>query len=422
MINFLIYFFYRPIYSLLKALAPHLQAKLDQKTIDWFKLRDSKTDIQLNSDNVFWFHASSGEIEYAKAIIRDLKTLPKETIVVVTYSSPSAVKLFENIKNYVDHFIALPWDQPEPIADLIRRINPKALIFARTDLWPELIFQLKKFKVPCFIASFNPSLNFWNRLFNLFFLNHFKGIFCVHPAQASILNSMLSKNVSISAPGDTRFDQVFWRLSQPSKITFPLDFSYGVLGSTWPEDENIILPNLPSMIQQGYKIFWCPHETNSENIERIELQLLQLKISYKKFSEMTEGDLSYQQAQVILVDKVGLLADLYRTAAWAFVGGSFKAKVHSVMEPLCCAVPVITGPHIQNSPEALRYNQVIMNDLRIVEVVHDSKQFLESITKLKTLQIKDFKKMLIGHLEQNRYASIKIVRIILDMLQEKVSS
>lgn len=426
MMKLFIYFFYRPFYILLKALIPALRSKLDSKTLAWLELRDSKTDINLSADkNVFWFHASSGEIEYAKAIIRELKLAKPESTVVVTYSSPSAIKLFENIKSSVSHFIPLPWDQAKPSADLITAINPQAIIFARTDFWPELIYQLKKKNVPSFIASYNPDFATWNRLFSLFFFNHFKGIFCVHPSQASILNSMLSKDVSILAPGDTRFDQVFWRLAQPSKINFPLDFSYGVLGSTWLDDEKVITPILPAILEQGFKLFWCPHETNFENTERIELLLLDLKIKYKRFSELiTANDASsinpvvLTEYQVILMDKVGYLADLYRNASWAFVGGSFKAKVHSVMEPLCCAIPVITGPHINNSPEALRYHQVMMNDLRIVQVVNDSKEFLAAVTTLKNIQPKDFKKMLIGHLEQNRYASVKIVKLILDKLQE----
>ncbi|MBC7465809.1 MAG: hypothetical protein H7256_07440 [Bdellovibrio sp.] len=431
MMKLFIYLFYRPLYAFLKSLIPVFRKKLNAKTLVWLELRQTNTDVDLRSEkNVFWFHASSGEIEYAKAIIRELRKAKPESTIVVTYSSPSAIKLFDNIKSSVNHFIPLPWDQPNAIADLINAINPQAIVFARTDFWPELIYQLKKKNIPSFIASYNPSFNAWNRFFNVVFFNHFKGIFCVHPSQASILNSMLSKDVSIAAPGDTRFDQVFWRLAQPSKLTIPLDFSYGVLGSTWLEDEKVITPILPALLNLGFKLFWAPHETNFENTERIELLLLELKIKYKRFSElMTAQDSGtvidanvLSQYQVILMDKVGYLADLYRNAAWAFVGGSFKAKVHSVMEPLCCAIPVITGPYITNSPEALRYHQVIMNDLRVVQLAHDSNEFLQSVSAVRSIQPKDFKKMLIGHLEQNRYASVKIIKLILDKLQENVNS
>ena len=55
---------------------------------------------------------------------------------------------------------------------------------------------------------------------------------------------------------------------------------------------------------------------------------------------------------VLIVDTVGLLAQLYRLADIAFVGGSFRGSVHNVMEPAAMAKPVIFGPTIQNAHEA----------------------------------------------------------------------
>jgi len=245
MMKFLIYFLYRPFFVIIKSLVPLFKSRFDEKTLAWFKLRDEENTISFSStDNVFWFHASSGEIEYAKALIRELKKAQPQATVVVTYSSPSAIRLFENIKPLVNQFIPLPWDQPKPLVKLINQLNPKTVIFARTDLWPELIFQLKQKNIPTFVASYNPSLSNGNRFFIGTFLNHFAGIFCVHPTQESVLHSIVRKEVYVSSPGDTRFDQVFWRLAQPSKSPITFDFKYGVLGSTWPEDEKIILPVL----------------------------------------------------------------------------------------------------------------------------------------------------------------------------------
>ncbi|MFZ3231607.1 MAG: glycosyltransferase N-terminal domain-containing protein [Pseudobdellovibrio sp.] len=420
--KFVIYLLYRPFFIFAKSILILFKPLLSNKTKKWIGLRHEKTNLNFkDKKNVFCFHASSGEIEYAKSIIRELKLLEKKSTIVVTYSSPSAVKLFDNISHLVDAFIPIPWDQPNPLRLLIFQLNPRAFIFARTDLWPELIFQLSLNKIPTFVASFNPSLTFLNRLFNLVFLNHFSGIFCTHIQQASALKTNLSTSIHISAPGDTRFDQVFWRLAQPSQVLFSLDFNYAVLGSTWPEDEIHFIPILKSIIDQNCKIFWCPHEVGPENIQRIESILTEHNLNHQRFSNIFSNSTA-SLGEVIIVDQIGYLADLYRNASWAFVGGSFKAKVHSVMEPLCCAIPVITGPHIQNSPEALRYSQIIINDIRIVQVVHDSEEFLTALVQLKSLQLKDFKKILIGHLEQNRNASSACARIILERTQEILNS
>ena len=124
--------------------------------------------------------------------------------------------------------------------------------------------------------------------------------------------------------------------------------------------------------------------------------------------------LTTADTDLILLDKVGYLADFYRLADGAFVGGSFKAKVHSVMEPLCCAIPIITGPYIYNSPEAMQYHQIIMNDLRVVQIVNNSTEMLGAIKKICSLHKTDFKKLLIGNLQKNRYATRKIMESMPD--------
>jgi len=54
----------------------------------------------------------------------------------------------------------------------------------------------------------------------------------------------------------------------------------------------------------------------------------------------------------LIVDKVGVLADLYKYAHVAYVGGSFRQGIHNVMEPAVYEIPVLYGPVHENSFEA----------------------------------------------------------------------
>ena len=54
----------------------------------------------------------------------------------------------------------------------------------------------------------------------------------------------------------------------------------------------------------------------------------------------------------LIVDEVGFLAELYQTSTWVFVGGSFKKKIHNVLEPLAHGALLFSGPFISNSSEA----------------------------------------------------------------------
>jgi 3-deoxy-D-manno-octulosonic-acid transferase len=58
-------------------------------------------------------------------------------------------------------------------------------------------------------------------------------------------------------------------------------------------------------------------------------------------------------ADVVLVDRVGVLGDLYAVADIAYVGGGFhRAGLHSVLEPAAFGVPVLFGPLHGNSRDA----------------------------------------------------------------------
>ena len=58
-------------------------------------------------------------------------------------------------------------------------------------------------------------------------------------------------------------------------------------------------------------------------------------------------------ADVVIVDRVGVLGDLYALAGIAYVGGGFhSAGLHSVIEPAAFGVPVIFGPRHTASRDA----------------------------------------------------------------------
>lgn len=424
--NFLVILIYRLFYILLKAIILLLKPILNSKMKLWIQLRNQPVPVFPNAGKiVFLFHAASGEIEYVKSLIRELKEARAEVFIVVSYSSPSAQKLFENIKIHVDLFLPLPWDQPAVMEHFLTALNPHSLFFARTDFWPELMTQAYRKKINLYVVSFNPSLSFTNRFLIKNFLNKASALFCVHPQQIPLLKNLVSENVFISAPGDTRFDQVFWRLKQPTRFAIELtsNLSYGVLGSTWEDDEKHFTPLLSEMISNGYKMIWSPHEVDARNIQRIEALLEDKKLKFQKLSAIgKEIPYRFLDCDVLLIDQIGYLADLYRNASWAFVGGSFKHKVHSVMEPLCCAIPIVVGPFINNSPEALKYSHIEMNGLPVIQIVSNSTEFLSAINKVKNAPSQDFKRLLIGHLEQHRNATRKILHYVVRRTQESLNS
>lgn len=360
--------FYSAFVFFLKGLSPLLYMIGSKKTKNWIRLRSHfkdnfyKASLSNNTQNhlsdsrkKLWFHASSGEIEYIKAVIRELRKQNSPLVIVVTYSSPSAPALFKNIQNEVDEFIPLGWDTKNDNLLLIKYIKPDLVVFSRTDFWPNLIFQLQLLNISAIALSLYPKSSHLSLKWLSFVTQSFKLLTTVNEETTQLLKKYTA--VPVLTVNDTRFDQVFFRLNEKQSIYPENQSRLIVFGSTWPKDEAVLIEATQALIENGYKIIWAPHEPNhalplQKKLEKILVNKKPLKVQLFSANQ-NMNDLE----QILLVDQVGYLAELYKLSSLAFVGGSFVAKVHSVMEPLCAQNIVFVGPYHQNNPEALFFKK-----------------------------------------------------------------
>lgn len=414
--------FYRLIYLVLKATLVTLAPLLGDKTKKWAWSRSAQfssrfRDLQLKDS--IWIHASSGEIEYAKALIRQLKQQAPQYPIVVTYSSESAEKLFENIKTEVHAFIPTPWDDRLSMAQFIRKIQPQILIVSRTDLWPEMIQQCFQRDIPMGLISYFPKLSFLGQLWLKPLLKKFSFVSCVDEETKTKVQALVKKSqLQLRVDGDTRFDQVFIRLDQKPKLEINSKNKIFTCGSTWPVDEEQLKPLWQEVLKNKQGLILSPHDVSEARIQELCFWLQTQQYNYKRLSRLT-SQLNFD-FQVLVIDQIGYLADAYRYSDFAFVGGSFKARVHSVMEPLACGLPVLVGPYYQNSPEALRYIQTDNGPW-----VHSGQNGEEILKKYKDLNLAstvDLKVKIKTEMQKNRGASKKIAELILHNFLKKSDS
>ena len=111
---------------------------------------------------------------------------------------------------------------------------------------------------------------------------------------------------------------------------------------------------------------------------------------------------------MILIDKIGILADIYKYCKLSYVGSGFSDGVHSVIEPGVYGCAVSYGPNIELLDEA-KY----INNKGIGTMVHDEKelsQFLKLYLDMPTInnlgnKVKDY---IISH----KNVSKKIIKLI----------
>lgn len=307
-----------------------------------------------------WFHASSlGEFEQAKPIISSLKKYYPHVNIIATFFSPSG---FENSKNYkLANIISyIPFDSYSNVKEFIKIINPTVAIMVRYDIWPNMIYALKKKNIPILIANATMQERSLRKLplllqFHRSLYNCFTQILTVSKKDQYSFQEFKTTIPVISTIGDTRFDQVMIRSEdarQKNLISYSIlnDKKIFVVGQSWAEDDDVILPVLFKIQKTETSLLTIivPHEPTVEHLEALESKL-EGKIPFIRFSEMN----NYHNEKIILIDSIGVLVALYKYAHVVYIGGSFRQGIHNVLEPAVFGVPIIFGPKHTNSQEAV---------------------------------------------------------------------
>ena len=169
----------------------------------------------------------------------------------------------------------------------------------------------------------------------------------------------------IQITGDTRFNRVQERKdSHAMRKEFDAFRSSKnvILGSVIPSDYHVVFGGLKKIFpsgqgdleQENVRLIVVPHEPVESEISEIIRILDDWKIGWSKLSEFGEDE----TPSALIVDEVGLLADIYSIGRCAYVGAGFGAGVHSVIEPAVHGCPVSFGPNIHILDEAIDLHEL----------------------------------------------------------------
>jgi 3-deoxy-D-manno-octulosonic-acid transferase len=188
----------------------------------------------------------------------------------------------------------------------------------------------------------------------------------------NLLNKIGFQNVSLS--GDTRFDRVFQLINSKKELpylkTFALQSQVLVAGSTWPPDEALLTSYINQCSNSSEKFIIAPH-----NIKPVEIEKLKSSIQKKVVLYSQMDDQSAQNAQVIIIDSIGLLSSVYELGQIAYVGGGFGTGIHNILEPATYGIPVLIGPKYQKFKEAVDLVKLggcieIKNESELFQTLH----------------------------------------------------
>ncbi len=340
--------------------------------------------IKHNNNPIIWIHvASLGEYEQVVPVIKTFKTHFEQHTFLLSFFSDSGYRVKKN-KSIANFETYLPLDKPSHAKEFLNLVKPEFAIFVKYDIWPNFLKQLKLQNIKSFLvaARLRPEQVYF-KFYGGFFkkaLKSFEHVFVQDQGSGHLLNSI--NYTSWTHTGDTRYDRVFQQLSQDNKLDFMEKFKQKnlcmVCGSTWPEDEKVLL-NLINHNNFSLKYVIAPHQINAKSIEELQSQIQKPSL---KYSNLKTQDLS--QYEVLILDTVGLLTKVYAYADMAYVGGAMgKTGMHNILEPAAFGTPVIIGPNHNKFPEAQALKEKeglaeVKNDTELQEIVHklyDDKKF-----------------------------------------------
>lgn len=333
----------------------------------------------LKNQEVIWFHvASLGEFEQARPIIEELKSSYSKYKILVTFFSPSG---YEIRKNYdlADVICYLPLDSKSNAQQFIGKLQIKFAIFIKYEFWPNFLFELKRNEIPTLLVSgiFRENQLFFKSYGNFMSdaLHAFHYFFLQDERSKKLLESIDFKNNTVV--GDTRFDRVAKILQQDNSLDFISAFKDNqytiVAGSTWKEDEELLINYINKSESSDEKFIIAPHNINKETIATLQKSINKKTVlfSEKKGKNLADFD-------VFIIDTIGILTKIYAAADVAYVGGGLKTGLHNILEPAIFGIPVVIGNKFDKFKEA-----VDLVTLKGCISISNQSEFSSIFTKLK---------------------------------------
>jgi 3-deoxy-D-manno-octulosonic-acid transferase len=307
---------------------------------------------------LLWMHAPSvGEGLMARPVLTLMRTRHPGTQLAYTFFSPSAEDFSRTLA--VDFCDYLPFDSAGDMRAVVDALTPRALVFSKVDVWPELVRQAQRRGVRLGMISAALSERSGRRrsVARLMLEDAYASLDAVGAVDQETADRLVQLGVRrevIEVTGDTRFDQVWQRaeaLDRSSGLFARLvsDRPTLVAGSTWPSDEGPLLEAVSRVRKRTpLRLVIAPHELSPDHLEGIRQWADRDNANFARVDEVMAG-----KADVVLVDRYGVLADLYALASITYVGGGFHdAGLHSVLEPAVFGAPVLFGPKHHNSRDA----------------------------------------------------------------------
>jgi 3-deoxy-D-manno-octulosonic-acid transferase len=306
-----------------------------------------------------WIHAVSvGEVQAAASLIRELRQRHPTLPIVVTTTTPTGAQRARALYQDTVHHCYLPYDLPGAVRRFLDRIAPQAVVILETEIWPTLYAELGRRRIPLVLGSARVtprSVERYRKLASLFrdALAHDITIGAQTTGDAQRFTAVGAPSHRVQVTGNIKYDLTIppatieagralraqWNPARPVWIA----------GSTHEGEEEAALAAHDSVRAKFPDALLLLVPRHPQRFDAVRSLLRRRAAS---FALRSTGALPAASEPVYLVDTIGELQMFYAASDLAFVAGSLvPIGGHSLLEPAVLGLPILSGPHTQNSQD-----------------------------------------------------------------------
>ena len=336
--------------------------------------------FNLDGDHSIWIHAVSvGEVLTARALLPELRQRYPRLRIFLSTTTMTGQQVARTNLPYVDEVFYLPFDLGCIVNRTLRLVKPRLFVMMETELWPNLLRACRRAEVRSVLVNGRISSRSYPRyrLARPFFrrvLGHVDR-FCMQsdesarriveigadPGRVTVTGSLKFDSLDLAGAQDAASDS-HYRI-QPMHdrgrnrvlryFRLPPERPVVIAASTLKGEEEHVLEAFVRIRATMPATLLVIAPRKPERFDEVERLARRAGWNVARRSELRVD--SEPRHDVVILDTIGELAQLYQVATAVFVGGSLvDAGGHNILEPAVFGKPIVFGPYMQNFAEIAR--------------------------------------------------------------------
>ncbi len=311
---------------------------------------------------VIWLHAVSvGEAIAARPLLKALRCRYPNHAIVVSSTTETGKTTAGGFPE-VDLCLYFPFDFLPSVRAILSSVKPRIIIIMETEIWPNFSHEAARRGIPLLLANGRISDRSFKQYlkFSWFFrpsLRCFSTICMQSEVGRERIAAIGADPETVRVTGNLKNDIPFRQVNDVERkqlrasYKIPADCCVLTAGSTRDGEEQYVISTYKELSAQMDNLFLVLVPRHTERAAEIATLLEKAGLRFRRRTALTD-DALLRHGEVLLVDTIGEMMNLYALADFAYVGGSLVPfGGHNLLEPASVGVPSVFGPHMGNFRE-----------------------------------------------------------------------